>query len=86
MENTFIEENGFRVEANQKCCYPEVVSNTWLFSRLQMVANLVSSLLYQFNKLLLIFVSSKIDFEKPFQTNETVEIGPRVVQSLTPFV
>ena len=42
MENSFIEENGIMVEANQKCYYPEVVSNTWMISRIQMVANLVS--------------------------------------------
>ena len=44
MEDSFIEENALRVEANQKCYYPEVVSSSWLFSRLQMIANLVSGL------------------------------------------
>ena len=43
-EDSFIEENALRVEANQKCYYPEVVSSSWLFSRLQMIANLVSGL------------------------------------------
>ena len=47
MEDSFIEENALRVEANQKCYYPEVVSNIWMFSRLQMVASLVRSLLIQ---------------------------------------
>ena len=42
MEDVFIDENAFRVEANQKCYYPEVASNSWLFSRLEMLANLVS--------------------------------------------
>ena len=42
MEDNFIEENAYRVEANQKCYYPEVASNSWLFSRLEMLANLVS--------------------------------------------
>ena len=41
MEEIFIEENSFRVEANQQCYYPEVASNSWLFSRLEMLSNLV---------------------------------------------
>ena len=41
MEDSFIQENAERVEANQKCYYPEVASNSWLFSRLEMLANLV---------------------------------------------
>ena len=48
MEDNFIEENAYRVEANQKCYYPEVASNSWLFSRLEMLANLVSEQ-YQIN-------------------------------------
>ena len=43
MEDTFIDENAQRVEANQQCYYPEVASNSWLFSRLEMLANLVTS-------------------------------------------
>jgi phage pi2 protein 07 len=42
MEDIFIEENSFRVEANQQCYYPEVASNSWLFSRLEMLSNLVT--------------------------------------------
>jgi hypothetical protein len=41
MESSFITENAFRVEANQQCYYPEVASNSWLFSRLEMLSNLV---------------------------------------------
>lgn len=43
MENAFIEENNNRIEVSQQCYYPEIASNSWLFSRLEILANLVIS-------------------------------------------
>jgi len=45
MEKAFIEENSARIETSQQCYYPEIASNSWLFSRLELLANLVMTCL-----------------------------------------
>ena len=38
MEENFIQVNERRIEDHQICYYPEIVSNSWLFSRLEILA------------------------------------------------
>lgn len=38
MQNSFIRVNEKRIEEHQRCYYPEIVSNSWLFSRLEALA------------------------------------------------
>lgn len=37
-QQQFIKTNEQRIEEHQKCYYPEIASNSWLFSRLEFVA------------------------------------------------
>jgi hypothetical protein len=55
MENAFIEENNNRIEVSQQCYYPEVASNSWLFSRLELLANLVFKTLVEISFVTLLF-------------------------------
>jgi len=41
LESRFIEENNHHIETSQKYSYPEITSNSWLFSRLEMICSLV---------------------------------------------
>lgn len=38
MQNSFVRVNERRIEEHQRCYYPEIVSNSWLFSRLEALA------------------------------------------------
>ena len=38
MQGYFIKVNETRIEEHQMCSYPEIVSNSWLFSRLEALA------------------------------------------------
>ena len=42
MQESFIHVNEARIEEHQKCYYPEIVSNSWLFSRLEALARYLS--------------------------------------------
>jgi len=40
MESKFIEDNNSRIELNQRCYYPEIVSDPWVFCKLEILANI----------------------------------------------
>lgn len=47
-EENFIEENDNRIETSQQFYYPEIVSNSWLLIRLQLISIMVQFSFYEF--------------------------------------
>jgi len=41
LEDKFIEDNGNHIEENQKYAYPEIASDSWLYSGMELISSLV---------------------------------------------